>query len=103
MPLAFAQLGQTLGVRNDVWEVAPPLVRQYQWLRNGEAIEGATAQTYELQEADFLQLVAPRITVTNAAGTASTTVTAIPIYSNVIDNIDTGAIILPAVLVLRKQ
>ena len=59
-----AALGNELTCNNGTWTNAPAFT--YQWLRNGAAIAGATAQQYTVAAADEGKALQCRVTGTNA-------------------------------------
>jgi hypothetical protein len=65
-------VGQVLTTTNGTWNYAPTSY-QYQWMRNGANIAGATAATYTLVAADSGNGVLCAVTAVNAVG--ETTVT----------------------------
>ena len=60
-----AQVGQTLTVEPGAWEPEPDRL-EFQWLRAGEPIEGATAPSYTVTVADLGQSIAVTVTGTKA-------------------------------------
>jgi hypothetical protein len=62
-------VGQTLAVTVGTWIQAPTYT--FQWLRNGVAIAGATAQTYLLVAADSGKTVSCAVTATVAGKTTT--------------------------------
>lgn len=68
--------GQTLTATSGTW-TNNPTAYAYQWLRNGTAISGATAQTYVLQQADVTTNISVRVTASNSGGSNSATSTAV--------------------------
>ena len=66
-----AQQGQTLTASTGTWSGSPTYA--YQWLRAGNAISGATANTYILTGADVGSVILVRVTATNSAGSPSST------------------------------
>jgi hypothetical protein len=63
------KIGSEHGVDPGSWEGAPALA--VQWLRDGEAIEAATGETYIPVAADDLVELSVRVTATNAAGSVT--------------------------------
>lgn len=67
------RVGKTLTADPGVWDPADVTIA-YQWLRDGQPIEGATAQTYKVARADIGTTLSVRVTATAAgnptAGTA---------------------------------
>lgn len=68
-------VGSTLVTNQGSWS-APPTSIQYQWLRNGVPVAGATAGTYRLTLADAatslsVQVVASKATYTDGMGTSA--------------------------------
>lgn len=63
--------GNLLTSTNGSWSSAGALTYAYQWLRNGVAISGATANTYTSVTADVGKTVSCRVTATNAGGSSS--------------------------------
>ena len=66
-----ARVGEELTANSGVWIPADASF-SYQWLRNGEAIEGATAQKYVLAPADAGQQVSVRVTASKDGYTSAT-------------------------------
>lgn len=62
--------GQTLTSTTGTWSGAPTPTYTRRWLRNGSAIASATAETYELVEADVGAKITVEVTATNTAGNA---------------------------------
>ncbi len=56
--------GETLSVSNGTWSNTPDAY-SYQWNRNGVAIPGATANEYELVEADVGAVITCTVKATN--------------------------------------
>lgn len=57
-----AQVGETLTVSNGTWTGTPaPSGYAYQWLADDEDIEGATASTYELTEAEVEAVITAEV------------------------------------------
>lgn len=61
------EVGETLTCDRGAW-LRQPHTFAYQWLRNGDVIAGATAQTYEQTTRDGGQEVTCRVTATNIIG-----------------------------------
>ncbi|HEY0905299.1 MAG TPA: DUF3152 domain-containing protein [Marmoricola sp.] len=61
-----ARWGRTLTGSRGSWTPGPSTVR-YQWLRDGRAIRGATARTYELTVADFGSRISLRVVARRAS------------------------------------
>jgi Collagen triple helix repeat (20 copies) len=59
-------VGQTLSCSLGTWSATPTLARQ--WLRGGEPVGGATAETYGLTAADLGTQIACRVTATGIDG-----------------------------------
>lgn len=59
------EVGETLTVSNGTWDL-DELTFAYQWLRDGEPIEGATAATYVVTEGDRGAELTARVTATKA-------------------------------------
>jgi len=59
------EVGETLNVSNGTWDL-DELTFAYQWLRDGEAIEGATAATYVVTEGDLGAELTARVTASKA-------------------------------------
>lgn len=66
-----ARVGEELTANPGVWIPADASF-SYQWLRNGEAIEGATAQKYVLTPADAGQQVSVKVTASKDGYTSAT-------------------------------
>ena len=66
-----ARVGEELTANSGVW-IPTDASFSYQWLRNGEAIEGATAQKYVLAPADAGQQVSVRVTASKDGYTSAT-------------------------------
>jgi RHS repeat-associated protein len=65
-----AVTGQSLTVSNGSWDHEPGKYT-YQWFRDGNAIAGATAQSYTLTAADLERGVHARVTASNVGGSAA--------------------------------
>jgi hypothetical protein len=63
-------IGQNLTTTNGTWTNSPTSF-QYQWMRGGSNIAGATAAIYALVGADSGNNVSCRVTAINAAGSTS--------------------------------
>ncbi|MDQ1082716.1 MULTISPECIES: S8 family serine peptidase [Microbacterium] len=61
-----AALNRTLQATPGTWNPAE-VTTTYQWLRDGEPIEGATSQTYRVQRADLGRVLSVRVTATSTA------------------------------------
>ncbi|MSY86276.1 MAG: hypothetical protein F2693_16385 [Actinobacteria bacterium] len=59
------EVGESLNVSNGTWDL-DELTFAYQWLRDGEPIEGATAATYVVTEGDRGAELTARVTATKA-------------------------------------
>jgi len=70
-------VGQTLSCTTGTWSYVPTSY-QYQWVRSGAAITGATASTYVLVAADSTKSVSCFVVGVNAAGASA------PVSSNAI-------------------
>ena len=70
-------VGTTLGVSPGSWNPGPSLL-EYQWLRNGEAIDGATDSWYVIQTADRSTNITVRLTG-SLEGYPSVSVTSAPL------------------------
>jgi hypothetical protein len=70
-------VGSNVTTTNGTWTNSPTFT--YQWLRSGNAIAGATAQTYALVGADSGTNCSCRVAGTNAAGTTEATSNAIAV------------------------
>jgi hypothetical protein len=68
---AEAKVGETLECKHGGWTGTPAPTYTYQWLREGQAIAGATASTYTVAKADQGFVLACSVTATNSAGSAS--------------------------------
>ena len=64
--------GETLVAENSIFDQDGVGTLEYQWSRDGVAIEGATAETYTLSAADVGAVIAVRVNYTDAQGTAET-------------------------------
>jgi FG-GAP-like repeat/Cep192 domain 4 len=64
--------GSTLTCSDGTWTNSPTSFA-FQWLRNGQAIPGATNQTYTVVEADVGTQITCRVTASNAGGSNSRT------------------------------
>ena len=73
-------VGSTLSCGQGVWANGPTSYA-YAWLRDGSAISGATAATYQLVSADLGHSVACKVTATNAEGSGSATSSALKVVS----------------------
>jgi hypothetical protein len=73
------KVGKTLTCNKGTWTGSPPITYQYQWLRNGSPITGATGTTYVAKPADKNRSLSCRVTAHNIAGTASKTSAAVNI------------------------
>jgi hypothetical protein len=61
--------GETLSLSNGTWTLGTPTATlSYQWYRNDVAISAATANTYELVEADVGALISARVFASNTVG-----------------------------------
>ncbi|GAA3537967.1 carboxypeptidase regulatory-like domain-containing protein [Nocardioides daeguensis] len=83
-----ARVGETLSVSAGTWKPSSPSLT-YQWLRDGEPIEGATATTYRLGAADLDGRISVRVDAAQT-GYHPTTVTTTPtdqVGLGVIDNL----------------
>jgi hypothetical protein len=60
-----AKVGEVLAAEPGTWDTEG-LTFAYQWLRDGEAIAGATASVYSVTEDDLAESVAVRVTATKA-------------------------------------
>ena len=65
-------VGSTLSCGQGVWANGPTSYA-YAWLRDGSAIGGATATTYQLVSADLGHSVSCKVTATNAEGSGTAT------------------------------
>jgi hypothetical protein len=63
-------VGESLTCLHGTWSGAPAPVLEYQWLRGGVSIEGATASNYTLVVADRGSALSCRVTARNSVGTA---------------------------------
>jgi hypothetical protein len=68
------EVGQTLSVSDGSWGGTPEITFAYQWLRDGDPIDGATLAEYALVEDDGGHNIACAVTASNPVG--QTTVTA---------------------------
>ncbi|MFP7674459.1 DUF4214 domain-containing protein [Marivita sp. S0852] len=76
--LGDARVGETLTARPNGVSDADGIdydTANFQWLRNGEAIEGATAQTYDVTEADIGTGISLQYSYTDLGGTVEILVT----------------------------
>src|SRR5690625_72312 len=65
------QIGQVLAVSQGAWESENPMQFEYQWLRNGEPIAGATDQNYTLVDDDLFDMISVRVTASSLGGSTS--------------------------------
>lgn len=73
-----ATLGQTLTAATGTWDGgAEAPAYTFQWLRNGQAIDGATGTDYRLGVSDVNATITARVTATNTAGTSEATSAAV--------------------------
>ncbi|MFB9313436.1 DUF3152 domain-containing protein [Nocardioides plantarum] len=63
--------GRTLSTSGGAWEPAR-VTKTYRWLRDGQAISGATASTYRLGTRDLGHRLSVRVTATEAEGNTAT-------------------------------
>lgn len=68
-----AHYGDKLACSYGTWGGSKPFTFSRQWLRDGEAIPGATHPQYGAKGADVGRAISCRVTVKNAAGQASAT------------------------------
>lgn len=68
-----AQVGETLTAANGTWTGTPTPDISFQWKADDEAIDDATASTYEPVEADIGKVITVVATGTNLMGAASVT------------------------------
>ena len=66
-----AQDGETLSASTGTWTGSPTPEYSYQWYRDGEAISGATASTYDVVTVDVGAVLSVMVTATNVNGTLS--------------------------------
>ncbi|HEY5196276.1 MAG TPA: Ig-like domain-containing protein [Solirubrobacteraceae bacterium] len=66
-------VGQTLTCTPGVWSGGTPQTDAYQWLRDAEAITGATSSTYAVAAADQGHTLTCAVTTTNSGGNATAT------------------------------
>ncbi len=66
-----AKVGETLKCEPGTWKGRPAPTYTYKWLREGAAIESATASTYGVRSEDQGFSLACSVTATNSAGSAS--------------------------------
>ncbi|MCM3613309.1 S8 family serine peptidase [Microbacterium enclense] len=59
-------INRTLRATPGTWDPAD-VTTTYQWLRDGEPIQGATSQSYRVQRADLGRVISVRVTATSAA------------------------------------
>jgi 5-hydroxyisourate hydrolase-like protein (transthyretin family) len=64
-------VGQTLSCSNGSWSGISTIGYSYKWLRDGSAIEGATASSYVVQPADQGHGLSCEVTATNSKGHSS--------------------------------
>lgn len=64
------KVGKTLSAKVKSW--SPKASFKYQWLRNGEAIAGATKSSYRLTAADLSKVISVAVTGTRSGYTAAT-------------------------------
>lgn len=77
-------VGQVLTANVGTWLYAPTSYN-YQWLRNGNEIVGATSSTYTIVAADAGQRLSCRVTGVNAAGSSFNFTSEILVYASVLD------------------
>lgn len=68
-------VGESLSCLHGTWSGSPPPLLEYQWLREGASIAGATASSYTVESADRGSSLSCRVTAKNSAGTAEATST----------------------------
>ena len=66
------------------WIAVSRLSFNYQWLRDGSAIEGATSSTYTVQAADEGHTLSCEVTASNTSGSQSATSAALAIPAPII-------------------
>jgi hypothetical protein len=66
-------LGQTLSCSNGSWSGYPPPTFNYEWLRDGTPIGGASTSAYVVQAADQGHGLSCQVTASNSAGSESAT------------------------------
>ena len=59
------EVGETLSCTSGTWTGAATITYAYQWRRDGVAIDGETAATYELAEGDLDAMISCLVTATN--------------------------------------
>lgn len=67
-----ARIGNVLTASTGTWGGASNTYT-YQWMRNGEDVDGSTASTYSLTVADLGFTMSVRVTATNASGQVEAT------------------------------
>lgn len=75
-----ASSGSTLSTTNGTWNNNPSTF-SYQWLKDGNAISGATSNTYLVVSGDTGSNISCRVTATNSGGFASSTSNSISIIA----------------------
>src|SRR5699024_4992807 len=65
------ETGQVISVSQGIWESEEPMQLEYQWLRNGEPIAGATGQNYTLVDDDLFDMISVRVTASSIGGSTS--------------------------------
>ncbi len=88
--------GQSLTTTTGTWPGAPRYT--YQWLRDGEAISGATGASYRLVAGDAGHLVSARVTAVTsgyAPGTATSSTRAVPRIGSTVTATTTTPLVAP--------
>ena len=78
--------GQAITCNPGTWNGSPPIKYSYQWLRDGLAIAGAIAQTYEVAGADEGQLLACRVVAKNSVASAEAVSPAVRVAEQRVEN-----------------
>lgn len=65
------QIGQVISISQGTWQSEYPMQFEYQWLRNGEPIAGATDQNYTLVDDDLFDMISVRVTASSLGGSTS--------------------------------
>ncbi len=73
------KVGDELSCYEGEWTGTPEIKYVFLWLREGTPIAGATESTYHVQPADEGEIVACRVTATNAVGSTYVTSIGLPI------------------------
>jgi hypothetical protein len=74
-----ADIGSTVTCSPGTWSGTQPQSYDYQWLRDGSAIAGATAASYQIDMGDGGHALSCRVTASNLAGSANATSAALAV------------------------